>query len=143
MIVVDTNVIAPLFLKTPNSDLALRLFDRDSDWVFPPLWRSEFRNLLTTMMRANKLTLDQALASMTEADSRFGKNEVTVRSGEVLTLAQLSGCTAYDCEFVAAAKTLGVPLITMDNQVLKAFPETAISLVDYAGPPPETEDEEK
>jgi len=45
----------------------------------------------------------------------------------VLELAVRSRCTAYDCEFVALAKQLGVPLVTSDRQVLAAFPETAVS----------------
>ncbi|MGA8893316.1 MAG: hypothetical protein WB493_17280 [Anaeromyxobacteraceae bacterium] len=49
----------------------------------------------------------------------------------VLTLADRSGCTAYDCEFVSVAMELGVPLVTSDRQVLGAFPEFATSPEDF------------
>jgi predicted nucleic acid-binding protein len=45
----------------------------------------------------------------------------------VLELASRSGCSAYDCEFVALAQDLEVPLVTNDRQILKAFPTIAIS----------------
>jgi predicted nucleic acid-binding protein len=47
----------------------------------------------------------------------------------VLELAHQSGCTAYDCEFIAVAKTLGAKLFTADKQVLKAFPKIAVPLI--------------
>lgn len=51
MIVIDTNVIAYLFLPgnyTKNSEALLRA---DPLWAAPYLWRSEFRNILATYVR--------------------------------------------------------------------------------------------
>jgi len=39
-----------------------------------------------------------------------------------------SNCPAYDCEFVALAHANGVRLLTVDRQILREFPEVAISL---------------
>jgi predicted nucleic acid-binding protein len=55
-----------------------------------------------------------------------------VSSEKVLELAGESGCTAYDCEFVALAQELGVALVTTDKQVLKAFPKIAVSLEQFS-----------
>ena len=44
----------------------------------------------------------------------------------------MSGCTAYDCEFVALADVHQVPLVTVDRRILKAFPKLAISLERFA-----------
>jgi predicted nucleic acid-binding protein len=35
---------------------------------------------------------------------------------------------AYDCEFVALAQYLNVPLVTADKKILREFPEVATSL---------------
>jgi predicted nucleic acid-binding protein len=40
-------------------------------------------------------------------------------------------CSAYDCEFVALVQDIGVPLVTVDRQVLRAFPNVAISLDEF------------
>jgi len=48
-----------------------------------------------------------------------------VSSEQVLALASSSRCSAYDCEFVAAAQQLGVPLFTEDQMILSAFPDQA------------------
>jgi len=37
-------------------------------------------------------------------------------------LAASSGCSAYDCEFVAAAQQLDAPLVTADRALRKGFP---------------------
>ena len=54
--------------------------------------------------------------------------EYTVGSLDVLRLADSTGCSAYDAEFIVLAQELGIHLVTMDSMILKTFPETAISL---------------
>ena len=54
--------------------------------------------------------------------------EHDVDSEAVLRLVAESNCTAYDCEFVALARALKVALVTMDQQLLKVFGDTAIAL---------------
>jgi len=41
---------------------------------------------------------------------------------------EASGCSAYDCEFVAAALALQTRLITSDRQLLRTFPTLASPL---------------
>ena len=61
--VVDTKVIAALMLPTAaNADVA-ELLRHDSDWLLPPLWRSEFRQVLLKVVRADLATPEQACAA--------------------------------------------------------------------------------
>ena len=39
---------------------------------------------------------------------------------EVLRLAAVSSCSAHDCEFVALADQLDVPLVTADRAIVRA-----------------------
>ena len=56
-------------------------------------------------------------------------HEEKVSTEHVLQLVSSSRCSAYDCEFVAVAQHLGVPLITTeDRAILTAFPDVAQSL---------------
>lgn len=65
------------------------------------------------------------------AESLLTSREYAVESGDVLALAAASGRPAYDCEFVALARSLGCPLVTSDRQLLASFPETAVALTAY------------
>ncbi len=89
----------------------------------PPLWRSEWRIVLTTYLRRDLLLLSQAVALMQRAEVLLAGQDEPVASDQVLQLAHSSRCSAYDCEFVAAAQQLGVPLVTEDRAVLVAFPD--------------------
>lgn len=128
MIVVDTNVVAYLLLPGPRTELAEALRRQDRQWAAPPLWRSEFRNVLTQHVRRDLLKLPAALALMQKAEVLLSAHEQAVASEHVLHLVSTSTCSSYDCEFVAAAQQLGVPLVTEDRAILAAFPDVAQSL---------------
>jgi predicted nucleic acid-binding protein len=127
VIVVDTNLLVYLYVQGQRTNESEAVLRRDSLWAVPLLWRSEFRNSLVGLIRANALGLEDALALVEEAESWLMGHEYSVPSRNVLTSAAESGCSAYDCEFVILAQDLGVHLVTNDRQVLKAFPTIAIS----------------
>ena len=128
MIVVDTNILAYLYLPSELTDRAEQLLACDPQWAAPILWRSELRNVLALYLRKNMLTLEQAFAVQTEAETLLADNQFEVPSLDVLRLAQTSGCSAYDCEFVVLARRLNVRLVTEDRQVLATFPDVAVPL---------------
>ena len=128
MIVVDTNIIGYLFLSSAQSPLAERALTIDSDWAAPLLWRSELRNVLALYMRKKLLDLSQATQIMDRAMKLMNGREFEVSSYEVHRLAAESRCTAYDCEFIALANDLSVPLVTVDKDLLRSFPSVAVSL---------------
>lgn len=128
MIVVDTNVVASLYLESQFTARAEELLRKDPEWAVPILWRSEFRNILAGAMRRKALTLGEASQVLAEAESLLAGNEHEVGSLQVLELVRDSDCSAYDCEFIALARQLGVKLVTQDSKLLKAFPEVAIPL---------------
>lgn len=134
MIVVDTNVIGYLFLSSAKSSLAELALLKDPDWAAPLLWRSEMRNVLALYIRKALLSLDDAQRIMNQAADLMQGQEFEVPSNKILELVPTSICCAYDCEFVALARDLQNPLITVDRQILKDFPDTAISLDSFVGP---------
>jgi len=131
MIVVDTNLIGYLFLSSEGSLLAEAVLIKDMDWVAPLLWRSELRNVLAYYLRKNLLTLSEAYQIMEETIHMMRGREYQVTSLHVLNLVETSSCSAYDCEFVALAQELQVPLVTADKQILAQFPDTAVSLDQF------------
>ncbi|MFN8487350.1 MAG: type II toxin-antitoxin system VapC family toxin [Caldilineaceae bacterium] len=131
MIVVDTNIIAYFYLPSLYSRQAELAQNKDAQWVAPHLWRSEFRNILALHLRQQLMTLDNALAILQQAEELMQGNEYEIPSAQILRLADASGCTAYDCEFVALAQNLGIPLITADKKLLRAFPSIALTLEQF------------
>ena len=133
MIVVDTNIIGYLFLSSEQSLLAELALRKDSEWAAPILWRSELRNVLALYMRKDLIKLEHAQHVMDGALELLRGREYEVSSYEVLRLASESKCSAYDCEFIAAANDLKAPLITVDKELLKEFPVVAVSLTTFCG----------
>ena len=129
MIVVDTNVVAYLFLEGEFTAPAEALLQRDAEWVAPVLWRSELRSILAGYLRRRALTFDQVRSIQAEAESLLAGGEFDVDSASVLDLVRDSDCSAYDCEFVALATHLDAKLVTMDAKLLKSFPKRAVALV--------------
>lgn len=128
MIVVDSNVLAYLYLPGEHTAMAEALLAHDPDWAAPVLWRSEFRNILAGYIRRKALTFEQACGLQREAESLLVDSEFEVDSLSVLELVRDSDCSAYDCEFIALAMQLDTQLVTMDGKLLRAFPQRAVAL---------------
>jgi predicted nucleic acid-binding protein len=131
MIVVDSNVIAYCWIPSERSQIAQRVRLRDPAWHVPVLWRSELRSALATYLWRGTMTLDDAAAVMRAAEEAVSGCEHLVVSGPVLELAARMRLSAYDCEFVALAQSLRVPLLTEDQEILKAFPDVALTMGDF------------
>ena len=130
MIVVDTNIIGYLFLTSSKSSLTEQ---KDSLWAAPLLWRSEMRNVLALYIRKGHLSSADAQQIMKEATDLMQSQAYEVTSYQVLELVNISTCSAYDCEFLALAGDLNVSLLSVDRQILKNFPDTALSLETFVG----------
>jgi predicted nucleic acid-binding protein len=124
--VVDTNVVAALMLPTAANAEVAALLRQDSDWRLPPLWRSEFRQVLLKYVRADLATPEQALSLWQKALERFELSEQPVAGHQVLALAIATGCSTYDAEFVVLARQLNCRLLTFDRKLLQLFPDLAM-----------------
>ena len=128
MIVVDSNVLAYLYLPGDHTADAEKLLEQDPDWAAPVLWRSEFRNILAGHVRRKAIAFEQACSLQAEAESLLAGAEFEVDSRVVLELVRDSDCSAYDCEFIALAMKLDTKLVTEDKKLLRAFPSRAAAL---------------
>jgi predicted nucleic acid-binding protein len=131
MIVVDTNIIAYLIINGEFTSQAECVLEKDPRWASPMLWHSELSNILTGCIRRGSVTLSKAQELMSFALDVIGRGTIDVSPIAVLNLAARSACSSYDCEFVALAQSLGIPLVTNDKQILKEFPGIAVSLKEF------------
>jgi predicted nucleic acid-binding protein len=130
VIVVDTNVVAYAVLPGERTKAALALAERDPEWVAPALWRRELRNVLATLMRVRQLPLRQALAAFSAAEALVTDATVEPSTEECLRLAARGRVSAWDAEFVFVAEAAGLPLVSADRKLVRAFPGRVVALED-------------
>ena len=119
--VIDANVLAALFLeRRPHVRYALA----EEEWSAPRIWRSEFISTLRKYVKAGLLPVEGAAAAHVEAEAQL-RLCPDPEPLHVLKLSLKSGCSTYDCEYVAAAQATGEPLMTFDKDILNAFPAIA------------------
>ena len=131
MIVTDTNTIAYLYLPSDYGDDVEALLKKDAVWIVPLLWRSELRNILALYMRKGLISFNDTVDVQQQAELLMDGNEYEISSLEVLQIANDSGSSAYDSEFVCLAKNTESKLITADKKILRAFPDIALTAKDF------------
>lgn len=125
--VVDTNVVAYLLLGAEQYVDEARTFLASIDEAqAPALWEAELANVLWMATRHKILTIHEAAARLTLADS-LGVHGVPNRMlwQGALVRAHQSGIAVYDTLFVELAARQGLPLATFDAALIKAFPDIA------------------
>jgi len=112
LIVVDTNLIVALICNTDNTEVALSVWEKDSEWVAPDIWQHEFRNALVMMLRHQVIGKQSALEAFRLANSYV--ETVPAGTGAILKICEQYPITAYDAEFAALSEQMGLPLVSFD-----------------------------
>ncbi|MFO7894638.1 MAG: type II toxin-antitoxin system VapC family toxin [Longimicrobiales bacterium] len=112
MIAVDVNVVAYLLIEGEHTAVAEGLVATDPEWAAPLLWRSEWRNVLAGYLCRGTMDRAAAEAAVRGAERILHGREYLPDGARVLELVERSDCSAYACEYVAVAETLGVRLAT-------------------------------
>jgi predicted nucleic acid-binding protein len=133
VIVADANLLAYLVLPGERTEEAEAVLAKDPAWVVPVLWRSELRSVVHKYVARGELTVARAVMLLNQTEDVVAGRESEVESRAVLDLASRSKCSTYDCEYVALAEALGVPLVTTDRAVLRAFPDRAVTPARFLG----------
>jgi predicted nucleic acid-binding protein len=126
--VVDTNVVAYFLLGTePFRKECERFWREVENPIAPASWEAELINVLWMATRKDVLDLPEALHRLELARS-LGIQSVASSNlwHGALVRAHASGVAAYVTLFVELADREGVPLVTFDEPVIKAFPRLAM-----------------
>ena len=133
MIVVSTDVVAALYLPGENTGTAEAVLKRDPAWASPMLWRTLFPHYVTEPLRLGAVTPALVVLMLEEAEKLFLSREFPSPARENMRFVFQSQCSAFIAPFLGLAQGLGVPLVTLDSEAVRAFPEIAISAADFAG----------
>ncbi len=135
MIVADANTVVALVLPEDGSTLVELLQRADPMWVAPPLILSELRSVFSKLVRSHRQTPDEGMALLSLAVEALEAVTFEPDPRRVFELVAASGCSSYDCEYVAVAEELGCRLATFDREVLGAFPAIAVHPRELVGQP--------
>ncbi|MBI4871261.1 MAG: type II toxin-antitoxin system VapC family toxin [Candidatus Riflebacteria bacterium] len=131
MIVADTNLIAYLLIPGEHTSVAKAVLKKDPAWHAPTLWRTECVSVLLKHLKRGDFGPDVALDLIDSALELMKTGEHHVRQADVLRLAQKSGRSAYDCDFVALAQDLNLTLVTADERLAGAFPDCIRTMDEF------------
>jgi predicted nucleic acid-binding protein len=130
MLVVDTNIIVPLYVRTATSDAVRALREREAVWRTDPFALIEFSNVLATYERARYLTKAIAQQCLAEAEAFLRPHYFSVTHEATLEFAMRHRLTAYDGRFLALAQQLGARLVTEDAKLRATAPRLTQSLAE-------------
>jgi len=131
MIIVDTNVIS--YLLIPNekyNQLAIKLYEKDKNWIAPALWRYEFLSILTLYQRKTIIN-SQASKQLFRKALEIVESRDLINVDYVFNAIENSTLSAYDCNFVGLSHETDLPLITEDKKILTQFPTNAVNIEKY------------
>jgi predicted nucleic acid-binding protein len=129
MIVVDSNIVVPVFVRHDESERCRALFALDPDWHLADWWQVECANVLRNYHRAGLLDATQLHAAM-ESTLGFLPPTATHPVDVVLSLRLACdlGISAYDARFIALARHYRTQLVTEDKRLRIACPDDTRSL---------------
>jgi predicted nucleic acid-binding protein len=130
MLVIDTNIIAPLYVRSVHTDGVTKLFTHDQIWRTEPLALIELSNVLITYERARYITAATARDCLNRAAAFLQPNLFRVTHQAALDAALRYGTTAYDARFLALAQQLNSRLVTEDAKLRAAAPKLTQSLAE-------------
>src|SRR5213078_5390182 len=130
MLLVDTNIIAPLYVRSAHSPAVAELFAHDPLWRTEPLGLIELSNVLITYERARYITAATARDCLNRAAAFLQPQLFRVSHQAALEAALDYRVPAYDARFLALADQLGSRLVTEDTRLRTAAPALTQSLAE-------------
>lgn len=130
MVIVDTNIIAPLYVWSARTDTVGELFAQDAVWRTEPLALIELSNVLITYERSRYITAATARDCLNRAAAFLQPHFFRVSHQAALEAALDYRVTAYDARFLALAQQVGARLITEDAKLRAAAPALTQSLAE-------------
>jgi predicted nucleic acid-binding protein len=98
----------------------------------PPLWIFEVANVLAIGERKQRITAalsHEFVKTLSGLDIRIEQPTAPVASIDLLVLARRYGLSAYDAAYLELARRKGLPLATLDKELIKAASQENVALV--------------
>lgn len=131
--VIDNSIVCGWFIQTQASKYgdAVAVALQDDRACAPALWELELTNVLRTACLRQRLTAQQAQATLAQIVSLpVDVDRQAVPAAELLALALRFGLSAYDAAYLELALRLQLPLATADGLLRDAALASGVGLFD-------------
>jgi predicted nucleic acid-binding protein len=129
--VLDASVAAVWAFDDEDHPVAALALDRigDGGADAPSLWWFEIRNTVIVNERRKRLTESQTTIFLRALARLPVRIDHAPAEAAVLALARRHGLTVYDAAYLELAQRLGLPLATLDTDLVQAAHAEAIPLL--------------
>ena len=136
--VLDTSITMAWCFADESTAFTQNLLDEllPSYAQVPALWTFEVANVLVINERKGRITVpgsETFLYTLAALDIRIQPAIGTIDSLALLSLTRQHGVTAYDAAYLELAKRRGLPLATVDKDLLRAAPLEGVAVLSRAG----------
>ena len=131
--VIDNSIVCGWFIQTQASKYAdaVAVALQDDHACAPALWELELSNVLRTACLRQRLTAQQAQATLAQIVSLpVDVDRQAVPASELLALALRFGLSTYDAAYLELALRLQLPLATADGPLREAALASGVGLFD-------------
>jgi len=130
-IVVDASITLAVLLKEGALSAAAAL--AESEWIVPALWWFEVRNGLIINERRGRSSEQLSAHSLAELSQISTAIDALPDGDRLMALARKHRLTVYDAAYLELALRQGLPLATLDTDLLNAARIEGVPLVGDAG----------
>lgn len=131
--VIDNSIVCGWFIQaqaSPYGDAVAVALQDDRAWA-PALWALELTNVLRTACLRQRLTAQQAQATLARVVSLpIDLDRQAVPASELLALALRFGLSTCDAAYLELALRLQLPLATTDDPLREAALASGVGLFD-------------
>lgn len=131
-VVIDASLASAWCFPDEQTDYTRAVFQAVSssavDSVAPRLWAYEIRNSILMGIRRGRISKpdsEQFLISLNDLNVRISE---PASYDDVFSLAQKHGLTVYDAAYLDIAMQEGLPLASLDRQLIRAAETVGVSL---------------
>ncbi|TPW13231.1 MAG: hypothetical protein FD130_1607 [Halothiobacillaceae bacterium] len=114
-IISDTNIFLAVALDEPEKDRIIQL-TAETDVIAPEILPYEIGNALSAMVKRKQITHAEALCAQKNA-GLIPVRLISIDIQQALKLAIEFNMYAYDAYFLQCARSMSLPLITLDNRM--------------------------
>jgi predicted nucleic acid-binding protein len=125
MLVVDANVATKWFVDQVHSDLAELVQNSTQPLIAPQLMIAEVADALRKQVRVKDISIEQARVALASLPRSFSEIVAMEQLADAaLTLARKIEHSAYDCFYLALAKSRSARLVTADTRLINQVART-------------------